>query len=200
MERRIKAVLFDLDGVLVHSSLDLPAIKRELFGDSSVFILEGLAALPPDERAEKDAILLKRELEAAESAALDESVPELFSWMESVGLKRGVITRNSRDVVKFIEDKLNVDFGVVVGREDALPKPDPAGILMACDRLGIDPADAVMVGDYIFDIEAGRRAGCRTVFLETEPFRHLDPQSDVRIASLDALKPILHKWLDGVEV
>ena len=196
--RPIEAVLFDLDGVLVHSPLDLAAIKQELFGDSSVFILEGLDSLPAGERAEKDAILMERELTAAMKAELDPAVRGLFRWLETHGVKRGVITRNSREVVKAISERLCVDFGTVVGREDAPPKPDPLSVLTACRTLGANPRASVMVGDYVFDIDAGRSAGCRTVFLETEQFRHLRPEADARISSLSDLQDILDKWSDGV--
>jgi HAD superfamily hydrolase (TIGR01549 family) len=195
MHRPIDAVLFDMDGVLVHSPLDLVAIKNELFGDSAVFIIEGLDALPSDERKIKDALLMQRELEAAHQAKLAPGVLGLFGWLEKRGIKRGVITRNSRDVVKAIAEKLGIDFGAVVGREDAPAKPDPESVYTACRMLDVRPEQSVMVGDYVFDIEAGRRAGCRTVFLETETFRHLNPEADVRIKSLNELREILESWL-----
>jgi HAD superfamily hydrolase (TIGR01549 family) len=191
----IKAVLFDLDGVLVHSPLDLAAIKRELFGDSRIFIIEGINSLKGDEREEKTRLLLQRELEAAQQAKFDPAVPELFGWMESRGLKRGVITRNSNEVVRLIADNHGVDLGAIVGREDAPPKPDPASVYAACEALGVDPSECVMVGDFVFDVEAGRSAGCRTVFLETDQFRDLEPDADARIGSLGELIGVLEGWM-----
>ncbi len=195
MNSSIQAVLFDLDGVLVHSPLDLAAIKKELFGDEKIFIIEGLDALPEGEREEKNALLLQRELEAADRASLDPDVPDLFNWLEIHGLKRGVITRNSRDVVELITKNHAVDFGVVIAREDAPAKPDPESVLAACRILDVDPVTCVMVGDFLFDIEAGKNAGCRTVFLETDKFRHLDPGADARIGSLAELRKILENWM-----
>jgi histidinol-phosphate phosphatase family protein len=46
-------------------------------------------------------------------------------------------------------------------------KPAPGLILAAARRLGADPRDCWMVGDILDDVEAGRRAGCRTVLLDT---------------------------------
>jgi len=195
MISRLEAVLFDLDGVLVDSPLDLAAIKRELFGDASVFIIEGLAELPEDERRQKDAILLQRELEAAAEAVINPAVPELFSWLEGNDIGRGIITRNCREVVDLIIEKHGIDFGAVIARDDAPPKPDPASIYAACEKLRVDARNCVMVGDYSFDIEAGRNAGCRTVFLETEKYSHLEPGEDVRIRSLGELLPVLENWL-----
>lgn len=42
-------------------------------------------------------------------------------------------------------------------------KPDPQGVLLACERLGVRPSDAVVVGDSPVDVAAGRAAGTRTV-------------------------------------
>ena len=49
---------------------------------------------------------------------------------------------------------------VVVGGDTApRRKPDPAPLLFACERLGADPAHALMVGDSINDVQAARGAG-----------------------------------------
>jgi len=197
MNPPLKAVLFDLDGVLVHSPLDLAAIKNELFGDTSVFIIEGIENLPENERVEKCKILEQREMEAARNAWIDPFVPELFNWLENHDLLRGVITRNCRSVVNIHLERFSLDLGVVIAREDAPPKPDPASIYAACDQLGVTPDQCIMVGDFHFDILAGNSAGCRTVFLETEEFKHLDPGATVRIKNLSELVGILESWLNA---
>jgi phosphoglycolate phosphatase len=43
------------------------------------------------------------------------------------------------------------------------PKPDPALLLHAAERLGAAPDACVMIGDTAFDVEAGKRAGMRTI-------------------------------------
>ncbi|MNE69447.1 Phosphoglycolate phosphatase [compost metagenome] len=47
---------------------------------------------------------------------------------------------------------------------DTLPvrKPDPAPMYYACERLGVEAAHCLYVGDHVRDIEAGRNAGMRT--------------------------------------
>jgi HAD superfamily hydrolase (TIGR01549 family) len=51
-------------------------------------------------------------------------------------------------------------FHVVVGGDEIeAPKPDPAGVRLACHRLGVGPAQAAYVGDADVDLEAARRAG-----------------------------------------
>jgi D-glycero-D-manno-heptose 1,7-bisphosphate phosphatase len=45
-------------------------------------------------------------------------------------------------------------------------KPAAGMILRAAEELGIDPAESWMVGDTLDDVEAGNRAGCRTILLD----------------------------------
>src|SRR5207253_7612607 len=53
-------------------------------------------------------------------------------------------------------------------REDGPPKPAPDGVLHLCRMLQVAPADALVVGDFTFDIVAGRAAGCRTALVTVE--------------------------------
>ncbi|HEY2251999.1 MAG TPA: HAD-IIIA family hydrolase, partial [Planctomycetaceae bacterium] len=68
-------------------------------------------------------------------------------------------------------------------------KPNPGLLVEAAHEFGIDLAASVMVGDRWKDVEAGRRAGCRTVFIDyryAEPVP--DPAADCSVSSvLEAL-------------
>jgi D-glycero-D-manno-heptose 1,7-bisphosphate phosphatase len=59
-------------------------------------------------------------------------------------------------------------------------KPEPGMIVAACRDLGIDPTASYMVGDSVSDIDAGRRAGTRTVRIAREH----DPNADMVFPSL----------------
>jgi hydrogenase expression/formation protein HypE len=49
------------------------------------------------------------------------------------------------------------------------PKPLPDGVHYAAEQLGVDVAELLVVGDYAFDIEAGKRAGALTMYLHNDP-------------------------------
>lgn len=55
-------------------------------------------------------------------------------------------------------------------------KPGAGMILRAAEELGIDPAETWMVGATLDDVEAGNRAGCRTILLDNgnETEWHMD--------------------------
>jgi D-glycero-D-manno-heptose 1,7-bisphosphate phosphatase len=45
-------------------------------------------------------------------------------------------------------------------------KPKPGMLRRAAERLGLDCPSSFMIGDRASDVEAGRRAGCRTIFID----------------------------------
>jgi len=65
-------------------------------------------------------------------------------------------------------------------RDDSLlRKPNPGLLLKAAAAYGIDLAESFMIGDRWKDVEAGRRAGCRTVFIDLGyAERQPDPPAD----------------------
>ena len=69
-----------------------------------------------------------------------------------------------------ILQSLGIDsyFREVVGGDSLVTrKPDPAGIFFLAHKWRLDPGKhMVMVGDHVTDIEVGKRAGCKTVFIE----------------------------------
>jgi D-glycero-D-manno-heptose 1,7-bisphosphate phosphatase len=66
-------------------------------------------------------------------------------------------------------------------------KPNPGLLLEAAETYGIDLSASFMVGDRWRDVEAGRRAGCRTVFLDLDyTERRPDPPADHTAADLPA--------------
>jgi D-glycero-D-manno-heptose 1,7-bisphosphate phosphatase len=63
-------------------------------------------------------------------------------------------------------------------------KPKPGMILRARERLGLDLCRSFMVGDRWRDVEAGRRAGCRTILLGDGYGENLPHAPTIRLASL----------------
>jgi phosphoglycolate phosphatase len=186
----IHGILFDMDGVVVRQRLDFPAIKREIFGDTDGFILERMATLPAHERLRADGILERHETLAALGAEPMEGIRELLEWMGAGGLRSGLVTRNSRKSVGLVLDRLRLKFDAVVTREDAPPKPAPEPVWLACAGMGLPPADVLFVGDFEFDMVAGRRAGTRTVLLRSGVIRS-SANADLAVDSLGQLQASL---------
>jgi len=183
----IRGVLFDMDGVVVHQRLDFLAIKREIFGNTEGFILERMEGLPDAERRRAEAILERHETAAAMTAEPMDGIQPFLAWMETRQLRRGLVTRNSRKSVELVLGRLGLRFDAVVTREDAPPKPAPDPVWLACRRMNVEPADALFVGDYEFDMVSGRRAGTRTVLLRSTTMTD-SANADYSVASLAELR------------
>ena len=169
----LKAMLFDLDGTVTKPLLDFPAIKREIGIPTDSFILEALETMTPDQQRRTMAIVEHHEEEASRRSQLNDGARELLEELERRAIATGVITRNSASSVATVLRRHGLSFRVVVCRDDAAPKPSPAGIEAALAHLALRPSEAAYVGDHTIDVAAGRAAGTRTIWVSNG--RRLDP-------------------------
>lgn len=181
----IQGVLFDLDGTLLDSAIDLhaalvalcaeegepaPAFApvREVVSRGSRAILEkGF----PHRDADQRLALVPRYLEIYQRDVANHTRPfdgisELLALIEAQGMKWGIVTNKPG----FLTDELVRHLGwdrraAAVVSGDTLPvkKPDPAPVLLACEQAGLDPAHCLFVGDDQRDVLAGAAAGMYTV-------------------------------------
>lgn len=163
---------------------DFDALRRELGLPQGTPILEGIEARP--DRAELHAKVLAWEWSLVEATGPAIGVHAL---VERLGDHRlGVLTRNRSDIARATLAAVGLSgFDPVLGRDDAAPKPSPEGILRILETWGAAPDDAVMVGDYRFDLVAGRAAGVATVWVDTKRSGLWADLADVVVPDLSAL-------------
>jgi HAD superfamily hydrolase (TIGR01509 family) len=194
----IRAILFDLDNTLVDSQLDFDAMRRDMGLPAGLSILEAIERLEPGRAGRCREILHEHELAGAQRATLLPGVAALWAAIGERGLHRGIVTRNSRSVAAATLANVGLACELVLTRDCGPVKPDPWPVLFACRTWAISPAEAVVVGDYRFDIESGRAAGARTVLLthtcDPANYRN-DEQADLVLSSLCEY-PRLLEWLD----
>jgi HAD superfamily hydrolase (TIGR01509 family) len=163
--------IFDLDGTLTRAVHDFDAIRAELDLPHGVPILETLDALPQSEAAPRYRRLDEIELELAARSVPQAGATVLLDALRQRGACLGVLTRNSERIAHATLERCGLleffEPQCVVGRESAAPKPSPEGIHRLLARWEAAPQTAVMVGDFQFDLLAGRRAGVATVYLDT---------------------------------
>lgn len=166
----LKAIIFDQDGTLTIPTLDFDLIRKEM-GLNAGPILEAMLLMPPDERRLADEILHRHELEAAARYELNPGVKDAFACIARHELKTAILTRNQILMVEMLMAKFPfLSFDTIITREDDGPsKPDPYPVRKICDTLGITPQEALMVGDFHFDLLTGKRAGAKTVLITTAP-------------------------------
>jgi HAD superfamily hydrolase (TIGR01509 family) len=190
---RPRAVIFDLDGTLADSPLDFDAIRDEIGLRPGIPILEQLADATPAARARAELIMRRHERDAIAVAKLTDGCAELLGHLGDLAIPIGILTRNIREVVDTFSRNHGFSFQAIHTREDGPPKPSPDGVLALCQRLGVSPPETLTVGDYKFDVLAGRRAGCRTVLFAPElpaPEDLADWAPDLVVRSLRELLPM----------
>ena len=182
----IKAVLFDLDGTLIDSAPDLGAAANKMRIDRglpSFHLLDyrhmsgagargligvalGLSPEHPDFAALKEEFLLNYEACMTERTYAFEGVEELIRQIDRAGLKWGVVTNKAERFALPLTRTMPLfatAATVVCGDTTPHPKPHPAPLLEAAQRMGVDPVHCVYVGDDERDIVAGHAAGMWTV-------------------------------------
>jgi len=195
----IKGVLFDFDGTLtLPGALDFPAIKKALGCPLDQLILEFIESQPPDQQAGLMEILEEREAEAAQASLPNRGAEKCVYALRKRQIPVGILTRNrltsvKKSLEKFKEVTID-DFDAIVTREFSLPKPHPDGVIKAANQMRLTPEELLVVGDFRFDIIAGKRAGASTVLLTNGGESVMapdDPEPDYTISRLEDLPALL---------
>ncbi len=196
--KKIKGVLFDLDGTLTRPGLiDFNTIKKGIGCPPEIPILEFIETKKGNERISIEEFLNQQEIKSATMATPNDGAEDCVLKLKEMGLKLGIFTRNSLEstllTLKRLPNISEKDFCVIISREDIPPKPHPYGIIRACHSMGINPHELIFVGDYKFDVDAGIRAGAISVFLANGngavfPFNGPNPHYIIdRLSELPAL-------------
>ena len=134
-------------------------------------------------------------------------VPEALTTLKEIGyalvavtnqpdVARGTQSRQRVDEMnEHLRQTLRLDAILTCFHDDAdncdCRKPRPGLILQAARELGLDLRASFMVGDRWKDVEAGRRAGCRTFYVE-QGYREPAPAaSDFRVTSLGGVAEVV---------
>lgn len=161
--------VFDLDGTLTVAVHDFAAIRRSLSIREDDDILAHVATLPPTEAAAAHAWLHAHERELALAATPARGAVALVRELAQRGHRLGILTRNLRELALITLDAIGLADCFhpddVLGRDEAPPKPDPAGLLHLASRWRADTATLTMVGDYTYDLACARAAGATSVLV-----------------------------------
>lgn len=181
---KIQAALFDLDGTLLDSAPDLVAALnwvRECEGlpaldvrQMSQHVSRGAAGLiqagmPSADSRQfenwKEQFLARYASRSYEQSRLYDGVPALIDALKEAAIPWGIVTNKSEALTMPIlraSEFLGAAACVVCGDTLARNKPDPAPVVLACNRLGVPLQETLFAGDDLRDLQAGRAAGTRT--------------------------------------
>ncbi len=172
--------IFDMDGTLTEAVHDFQKIRRDLGLAEDAPILDSIRNAPPEESARLNKKLDEIEWELASLARPAAGIHEFLINLQERECYLGILTRNRHDVAleTLKQTGLHEFFSedVIVDRERAAPKPYPDGINLLVEKFSMMPSQAAMVGDFRYDLEAGRAAGTSTIYMDPTgefPYRSL---------------------------
>jgi HAD superfamily hydrolase (TIGR01509 family) len=197
---KVRGVVFDMDGTLTVSPLNFDLIRAECGVPPGQPILEYLERAAEEPRREALSVLERHERRAAAECVLRDGAREVTEELARRGVKMALLTRNSAQSVQTVLDRFGLRFDCWVSREKAEPKPSPQAVLHIAEKLGLAPEELLVVGDYVFDVEAGLAAGARTAFVKTESGLAPPGEADAVIRDLRELLEILpNRSAEGTE-
>ena len=190
----IKAVIFDLDGTLADFNLDYKTVRTDV---KSFLTKEGLPSSILSTREsifemlKKTEIFLKNngksaevkrirekalriaeehELEAAKNTSLLPGVRETLKALRKMKLKLALFTINSEKSAKYILQRFKIAkfFDVLIPRNRVrYVKPNEEHLKVTLDALGVNPEEAIVVGDGSSDMKCSRELKVIAVGLPT---------------------------------
>jgi phosphoglycolate phosphatase len=178
----IDALVYDLDGTLIDSRIDIAHAVNAALADAgraakpieliATYIGDGVETMLARSFEDPPPEVLARALTAYRAHyrrhCLDHTrlYPGVRATLEHFREKgQAVVSNKPEDFTRLILSGLGLDplLPVIVGGDStAALKPDPTPVLAALAGLGVPGERAVMVGDGLTDLDAGRRAGLRT--------------------------------------
>jgi pyrophosphatase PpaX len=183
---KISTILFDLDGVLIDSSLvwaeihqkaakklnlRVPSCKEitNLWGESWDFIIKTLWPSINPQRFKETA----NEIKKNENILLKpiKNVINVLKQLKELGYNLGLVTGGSKESLTASLKEAGIDtkfFKVIVAEEDTKThKPSPEPVLHACKLLNVKPENTIYVGDSIFDYKSADDADVEFVAVLT---------------------------------
>lgn len=200
----VRAVLLDLDGTLLDTAPEIAAAAADMLAELgldavsappvSSFIGKGIPSLvrrtleaslgrTPDDRrmgSGLESFFFHYEKRNGRMATAYPGVREGLAAMHAAGFPLACVTNKSARFAEplLVATGLHGYFSAIVsGDTAARKKPEPDPVLMACSRLGVAAADALMIGDSTNDALAARAAGCAVLLVPYGYSEGVDVQS-----------------------
>ncbi len=171
-----------MDGTLTVPMHDFGWLRTQLAIPETQDILATLQSWPSPRREEAWAFINTWEDELARGARAWPDAGPLLQRLRDRGCRVGILTRNSRAGARITLEAAGLlsyfELEDILGRDDAEAKPSPDGVLRLVSQWGSSPAQAVMVGDWIHDVRAGKTAGAASILVRRHPPQGWEHEAD----------------------
>ena len=188
----VGAVIFDLDGTITKTDVRF-APFRERIGCGDGDVLDYISRADEHEREKFYRIIGEYERKIQENCSLNDGFMEVMNFLNKKGIKTGIVTRSSREHAEIVVKKLGIPIKHVVAREDVEPKPSGEPLIMLSKKLAVPVEKMLFVGDFLWDMLAGKNAGVKTVLLLNEHSKKFVHLADYTIEKLNEIIGLIEK-------
>ena len=204
-----KAVIWDMDGVIVDTALShfsswqnvfkKMGVKyteedfRRNFGQRNDTIIRNILGkdIP---QSELNAISRDKERDAREKMKQNiKPLPGVIELMKSLiehGFKIALVSSSPPENIKLVTEGLGIKnwfHSIISGEDVAEGKPSPQGFLLAARRLGVKPENCVVIEDAVAGVTAAKRAGMRCLAVTNTHSRTSLAEADLVVETLEAV-------------
>lgn len=195
-KKPIKAIVWDLDGTLIHFKIDFIKARKEAI---KVFTTHGVPekllstefkaldnvqiakhffkskkfseAKVKEVMEEANSVIAKIEYKAAQKATMVKGINKVLEFVKVNRLKQAIFTYNTKENAEISLEKVNLlhYFEMIVGRDNIdNPKPHPDHLNLICKNLSVNPLEILVIGDMERDIEAALNIGAHSILIYTK--------------------------------
>ena len=211
----MKAVIFDMDGVIIDSEVVYIDFFKKVLEDFDVeiseenlFSLAGLSQQKTDEflesklhrKPEEVYSLMKKYIEGDKinysSIVMDGFYP-LLKELKRKNFKLALASSSPKNTINIVLDELDIkdEFDAVISGEDFKEsKPNPEIYIKTCEILGVRAKDAIAIEDSDYGIDSAKNAGLTVIARRENRFNFKQDKSDFIVDNLQDIKLILEKF------
>lgn len=197
--KKIKAAIFDLDGTIINTLVDLanagntvmermgfpthPVEKYNYFVGSGIYNL-ARRILPEEKKEDEDLVRdvfnqFNKEygMHYMDNTRAYDGMEEMLDELQSRGIKVGVLTNKGHEFTVPMVKKVYGDypFKVVLGKTDKFPvKPDRALVKHVINELGVTPDECIYIGDSNVDMMTAKNGDIEEIIGVSWGFRSVE--------------------------
>ena len=212
MKKKIQAIIFDFDGVVVNSEPLYEKTGRELFRQFGIEVkdedwkeFKGLSAekffirakekyklsASIDEISKIDEEILKNKFR--ENLEYINGFHQFYEYVSSKYMT-ALVTSTSSKLLNWIfaNTQINKDFDIILTADDVLrPKPDPEPFLKIAEILQICPSEMIVIEDSINGVISAKKAGSYVVGFLTSFSKNDLPDADAHAENYEKLQRLI---------
>jgi HAD superfamily hydrolase (TIGR01509 family) len=184
----IRGVIFDMDGTITKPYVNWKKLRSKIGIPQNLPIMHYINALDGKDREIAEKTLERYEREAARRAKLNDHAKELLAYLKKKNIATALVSNNCRSSIDIVLKKHELEFDVVLGRDDGKTKPSSDLIMKALSKMKLKSDEVILIGDSRMDIDAANKAGIQPIYLNNGSQIDYDPTINSLIEVIELIE------------